>query len=424
MLITSKLHCLQDTKSYSADIRDMFRSGNYEREKSREEISIRSGKSPFSQYDGKSEPKIYADMPSTLKREEISFSDESENYCICFVDIVGSTQLTARIYKSDKIARFYSIFINSMARIIEQHSGRVMKTVGDGVISYFPATSNSDRLEPFAQVLDCCLSMISSRFKINLKLMDEKLPAISYRVSADYGRVEFAKSEGSTLYDLFGPTVNFCAKINKKAPPNGIVIGSDLHTTLSSHPELIQSYQFQETGGMRIETGKRSYPVYRLLEKMEHGERFSPTSSVWNFLKEKGKFSSSPKPLTILLVDDDPSILFLFTEYLKSEGMIVDSFTDPSEALEHYMKSNMSRYDLVITDIRMRKLNGFELYYRFKDLNPNVKVLFVTALDLVEEASSLMPDVNSSQFLTKPIDREELINSVWRQTGLKRKIKD
>jgi two-component system, OmpR family, response regulator ChvI len=402
----------------------MFRSGNYDYEKSKEETPILNGKSPLTRNADKSEPEIYADIPSTLRREEISFSDESENYCICFVDIVGSTQLTARIYKSDKIARFYSTFINSMAEIIEQHSGRVMKTVGDGVISYFPATSNSGRPETFAQVLDCCLSMISSRLKINMKLMDEKLPAISYRISADYGRVEFARSEGSTFYDLFGPTVNFCAKINKKAPPNGIVIGSDLHTTLSSYPELIQSYHFQEIEGMRIETSKRSYPLYRLLEKMEHGEKFSPTSSVWNFLKEKGKFSSGHKPLSILVVDDDPSILFLFTEYLKSEGMIVDSFSDPSEALEHYMKSNMSRYDLVITDIRMRKLNGFELYYRFKALNPNVRVLFVTALDLVEEASSLMPEVNSSQFLTKPVDRKELINSVWRQTGLKDKVKE
>jgi len=145
---------------------------------------------------------------------------------------------------------------------------------------------------------------------------------------------------------------------------------------------------------------------------------------VWNFLKEKGKLSSVPKPLTILVVDDDPSILFLFSEYLKSEGMIVDSFTDPSEALEHFMKSDQSRYDLVITDIRMRKLNGFELYYRVKELDPNIRVLFVTALDLVEEASSLMPDITSNQFLTKPIDRKELINSVWRQTGLKRKIKE
>ena len=47
--------------------------------------------------------------------------------------------------------------------------------------------------------------------------------------------------------------------------------------------------------------------------------------------------------------------------------------------------------------------------------------MFVTALDLVEEMFSIMPDVNMNQFLTKPIHREELITSVWKQTGLKRK---
>lgn len=402
----------------------MFQSGDWNYEKARERIPIVNGMSPLGRYVDKSEPEIYSEPPHTLRRDEISFSDESENYCICFVDIVGSTQLTARIYRSDKIARFYSTFINSMARIIEQYSGKVMKTVGDGVISYFPATSNSSRPEPFSQVLDCCLSMISSRIKINLKLMDQKLPAISYRISADYGLVEFAKSEGSNFYDLFGPTVNFCAKINKKAPINGIVIGSDLHTTIDSHPELLQSYRFQEMEGMRIGTGKRSYPLYRLVEKIERDERSSPTSSVWNFLKDKGKFGSPSKPLSILVIDDDPSILFLFSEYLKSEGMKVDSFTDPSEALEHFMKPNQSKYDLVITDIRMRRMNGFELYYRFKEIDPKIRVLFVTALDLVEEASSLMPDVSSSQFLTKPIDRQELINSVWKQTGLKHRIRE
>ena len=63
--------------------------------------------------------------------------------------------------------------------------------------------------------------------------------------------------------------------------------------------------------------------------------------------------------------------------------------------------------------------NGFELYYRFKALDPSVRVMFVTALDLVEEVFSIMPDVNMNQFLIKPIHREELITSVWKQTGLK-----
>lgn len=399
----------------------MFRTGDYEYEHPKEKLPLLTSKSPLNRCFIRKEQEVNVDMPSNLKKDEISFSDVSENYCICFVDIVGSTQLTSRIYNSDKIARFYSIFINSMAKIIEDHGGKIMKTVGDGLISYFPPTSNSERPEAFAGVLDCCLAMKSSRLNINMKLMDEKLPAISYRISADYGKVESARSAGSEFRDLFGPTVNFCAKINKRAPPNDIVIGSDLHMALGSLPGLLQSYHFKEIEGMHLETSKRSYPLYMLLEKREHSERDSSGNRVWRFLKDKGKLGSTSKPLSILLIDDDPSILFLFTEYLKAEGMIVDSFTDPAEALKKYTTSNESWYDLVITDIRMRNLNGFELYYRFKALDPNIRVLFVTALDLVEEASSLMPDVNMSQFLTKPIDREELINSVLKQAGQKRR---
>ena len=170
---------------------------------------------------------------------------------------------------------------------------------------------------------------------------------------------------------------------------------------------------------MHVETGKRSHPLYTLLRKREHGERTSLKNTVWTFLKDKGKSGSASRPLTVMLIDDDPSHLLLFTTYLKSEGMIVDSFIDPAEALKQFTKSNESRYDLVITDIRMPKSNGFELYYRFKALDPSVRVMFVTALDLVEEVFSIMPDVNMNQFLIKPIHREELITSVWKQTGLK-----
>ena len=384
-----------------------------------EKLTLPSSKSPLNRCYITREQEIHVDIPSNFKKDEISFSDISENYCICFVDIVGSTQLTSRIYNSDKMARFYSTFINSIAKIIEEHGGKIMKILGDGLISYFPATCNSERPEAFAEALDCFLAMKSSRLNINTKFMDQKLPPISYRISADYGRTESARTNESKFQDLFGPTVNFCVKMNKRAPPNGIIIGSDLHMTLGSIPGLLQSYHFKEMEGMHVETGKRSYPLYTLLRKREHGERTSLSNTVWGFLKDKGKSGSASRPLTVMLIDDDPSHLLLFTKYLKSEGIIVDSFIDPAEALKQFTKSNESRYDLVITDIRMPKLNGFELYYRFKVLDPSVRVMFVTALDLVEEVFSIMPDVNMNQFLIKPIHREELITCVRKQTGLK-----
>ena len=124
------------------------------------------------------------------------------------------------------------------------------------------------------------------------------------------------------------------------------------------------------------------------------------------------EFGSTPKVPKIMMIDDDPSISYLFTQYLRSAGMIVDSFTDPEKALAHFIESDYRHYDLVITDIRMSHLNGFELYQQLKALDPNLQILFVTALDIAQEITSLLPEVKLNQFLIKPVNANVLINSV------------
>ena len=57
---------------------------------------------------------------------------------------------------------------------------------------------------------------VSSTSNLNVKLKEKGLPDLSYRISADYGKVEMAKSLTSTSEDLFGPVVNLCSKINSK----------------------------------------------------------------------------------------------------------------------------------------------------------------------------------------------------------------
>jgi two-component system, OmpR family, response regulator ChvI len=121
---------------------------------------------------------------------------------------------------------------------------------------------------------------------------------------------------------------------------------------------------------------------------------------------------STSKVLTIMIIDDDPSISFLFTQYLKSAGMIVDSFTNPEKALKHFMESNYGQYDLVITDIRMSYLNGFELYQQLKSIDPNVGIIFVTALDIAQEITTLLPEVKLNQFIIKPVNPNVLIHRV------------
>lgn len=364
-------------------------------------------KSPQGQWNN---PRELGESMPVQEKNEVLFSNKSENYCICFIDIVGSTQITAKITPSEKVGKFYSTFINAVASIVKDHNGKIVKTVGDGVLFFFPGTSNIEDIEAFVDALECCLALISSRNTINSTLHEEKLPGISYRISAEYGRVEVAKSDRSASYDLFGTTVNFCARINKNAPPNGIVIGSDLYTIVSSFPALADRYNIQEIGELHLRTGKRRYPIYELSGR--NGKRAMSRNLIWNLVKGKVEFGAQGKSQVIMLVDDDPDILLLFTEYLKSAGMIVDSFNDPEKALAHFTKSNPSRYDLIITDIRMRHLNGLQLYSRFKDLDPNVRMIFVTALDMADEITTVMPEVEPHQFITKPINRDALISSV------------
>jgi hypothetical protein len=109
--------------------------------------------------------------------------------------------------------------------------------------------------------------MIAVNPIINSKLQEELLlQSLYYRISADYGRVEIAKSLTSTNEDLFSPTVSICAKINSMAPPNGMVIGSDLYQIIKSSLGD-EYYIFDEIGEYSIDNHKHSYPVYSVINK-------------------------------------------------------------------------------------------------------------------------------------------------------------
>jgi len=353
----------------------------------------------------------YKESEDSIRKSEVTFSNKSECYCISMIDIVGSTQITSKLYNSGKIKKFYTVFINEIADIVKLHDGKILKTVGDGVIFFFPRTSAVENIDGFKRALDCLLNMISSRHTLNAKLHKEYLPDISYRISADYGKLEVAMSgEISSSYDLFGPTINFCAKINKKAPPNGIAIGADLWRIVNSFPKLAKRYHFQEIKELSWKENKYSYPVYTLKSSPEINITRKPTLSTID--DSRYELKSTLKVPTVLLIDDDPSISFLFTQYLRSAGMVVDSFTDPEKALTHFIESDYRYYDIVITDIRMAHLNGFELYQQLRTLDPNVQIIFVTALDIAQEITTLLPEVKLNQFLIKPVNPNVLINSV------------
>jgi two-component system, OmpR family, response regulator ChvI len=355
------------------------------------------------------------DTIETDNEIEVSFTNNSENYCVTVVDIVGSTSIVSAISSSEKTRKFYSIFINAMANILRKYDARVIKTVGDGIISFFPKTKDTTNTSAFKDVLECCFSQIAESPNINKMLQEEKLPSIGYRISADYGRVEIAKSGNLDIDDLFGSTVNFCSKINLRASWNGIVIGSDLYRIIRSIPQLQKSCRFEELAGYYSGVGKYSYPIYSLSKRSQpvnvcNSSTQQEVNEVKKYVLEKHRKAS--KVPNILLIDDEQDDLFVLEKFLTREGFGVKSFSNSREALEHFSRTNPSFYDLIISDIRMPEINGLELYMSLKAIKNDVKILFASAIELAEEILSVMPGVRREQLIRKPVEQEVFIDLV------------
>jgi DNA-binding response OmpR family regulator len=106
----------------------------------------------------------------------------------------------------------------------------------------------------------------------------------------------------------------------------------------------------------------------------------------------------------ILIVDDEPDVNLALKTALEENAFEVDVFNDPLLALENF---KAAYYDLLILDIRMPKMNGFELYREIKKLDNKVKVCFLTAGEMYYGIYTDIFDEN--QFIRKPIENQELI---------------
>jgi two-component system, OmpR family, response regulator ChvI len=112
----------------------------------------------------------------------------------------------------------------------------------------------------------------------------------------------------------------------------------------------------------------------------------------------------------ILLVDDERDITIAFRVSLESNGFIVDTFNDPEEALSNF-KAEL--YDLLLIDIKMPKMNGFELYQEIAKVDDRAKVCFITAFEVYYKSlRELFPSTNVDCFIKKPITTDELVQRI------------
>jgi YesN/AraC family two-component response regulator len=122
-----------------------------------------------------------------------------------------------------------------------------------------------------------------------------------------------------------------------------------------------------------------------------------------------------------MVVDDEKDILRVIKRDLESgrnnnnyeTNFLVDAFSNSELALDAIEHHPANYYNLVLTDIRMPKMNGFELYRRIKEKNPSMKIAFITAFEInKEEFSKVLPSIDVKDFIIKPISMANLIRKL------------
>ena len=167
--------------------------------------------------------------------------NEKIHMVVLFVDLVGSTNISLTL-PEEKVAIIISSFAQEMALAIRQHSGYVLKFVGDAVIGYFMHTSV---LIAADNAVSCAQRMIQIMDQgVNPILNNYDYPDLLLHIGLDYGDnmiVRYGSDKEKSHVDILGPTMNIAAKIQSMAKPQQILIGHYVYEKI--HPSLQQKFK-------------------------------------------------------------------------------------------------------------------------------------------------------------------------------------
>jgi DNA-binding response OmpR family regulator len=114
--------------------------------------------------------------------------------------------------------------------------------------------------------------------------------------------------------------------------------------------------------------------------------------------------------LRLLIVDDEHDVANALRQGLENKGFAVDVFYDPLKALASFKPG---AYDLIISDIKMPRMNGFEMVYEMRKRDDRVQVIFLTGfVDLMSEVNKLFTRLNVREVIRKPIGIRELVDKI------------
>ncbi|MGZ5485814.1 MAG: response regulator, partial [Nitrososphaeraceae archaeon] len=330
---------------------------------------------------------------------------------------------------------YYSTVINSLSEIIKRYNGKIVKSLGDRLLCYFLNFSDLNNEKAFEDVIECGLEILEKREDMNNELLKNKnnLPPIErYKISLDYGVVDLALAGDNYQLDIFGSAVNICSKINSSPSlnhKNEIIIGNNFYRILKSFPNILNNYNFVNNGELKVteNIGYLTYTIERRSNTLLQNDDTNSTHSIMmkkqpiifeDFIENRNKkregffFHKKKKNKRIIIVDDDEDILFTFRSFLKDYDYHIVCFTDPTLTLNYV--ADLSNFDdlLIILDIRMKNLNGLQLHQKIKAIDPTIKILFVTALDILDELLNIFPGISKGQIMRKPVDKKIFTNTV------------
>ncbi len=373
---------------------------------------------------------------SNKGNKNIKFTDDSIKCCVCFIEFESSINNISIAEDHLQIREYYSTVINSISQIINRYNGKIVKSLGDRLLCYFLNFSDLNNEKAIEEVIECGLKILEKRKDINKELlMKNNLPSVeNYKISLDYGVVDLALAGENYQLDIFGSVVNLCSKINASslAPHNTIIIGNNFYRILKSFPNILNKYNFINNGEFKV-TENIGYPMYNIKRRdhtlLDNGDinsthsimmekKFNSYAEEEHFIENKNKqregffFHKKNKNKRIIIIDDDEDVIFTYKSFLKDYDYNIACFTDPTFTL-NYIKDLPNFNDLlIILDIRMKNLNGFQLHQQIKAIDPTIKILFITGLDILDELLSIVPGISKNHIMRKPVDRKIFTNTI------------
>jgi PleD family two-component response regulator len=171
-------------------------------------------------------------------------------------------------------------------------------------------------------------------------------------------------------------------------------------------------------GDWHINIGEESIEYASSFEKSSSITHTRPALSLFN---ERQPFSESIQQTdndgkkknnyTIMIVDDDKDVARIYECFLSSVGYNVRKFIDSRSALREYV-SDPFLYDLLVLDIRMKDINGLQLYQSIKSINPECRAIFVSCLDSAREVVSVLPGTRLEDIIRKPVTKAQFVSAV------------